>query len=160
MFQFDRRTASSFFFFGGGGGGGGVRHNQSQTSACLSINNKTMNLKEDSSSSEYGSLGIFIKQKCKPSSCHFLKIYMKISLNARRTSPPLNIAQNYKISLIGIIYFNIIGGSHPLCFLIFNQDIISFCVIKYKHLKEDSSSSEYGSNSGIYFTKQTCTTSL
>ena len=104
MFQFDRRTASSLFFFffffwgGGGGGGEGVRHNQSQTSACLSINNKTMNLKEDSSSSEYGSLGIFIKQKCKPSSCHFLKIYMKISLNARRTSPPLKIAQNSKIS--------------------------------------------------------------
>ena len=52
-----------------------------------------MNLKEDSFFSEYGSLGLFIKQKFKTSSCHFLKIYMKISLNARRTSPPLNMAQ-------------------------------------------------------------------
>ena len=39
-----------------------------------------------------------LSKKSKISSCHFLKIYMKISLNARRTSPPLNIAQNSKIS--------------------------------------------------------------
>ena len=43
---------------------------------------------------------------------------------------------------------------------IFNQDIINFCVIKYKHLEEDSSSSEHGSDSGIFFIKLTCTTSL
>ena len=79
MLQFDRRTASSLLFY------------------YFSFKDiSKAKLKEDSSSSEYGSLGVFINQKCKTSSCHFLKIYMKISLNNRRTSPPLNILKILK----------------------------------------------------------------
>ena len=79
MLQFDRRTASSLLFY------------------YFSFKDiSKAKLKEDSSSSEYGSLGVFINQKCKISSCHFLKIYMKISLNNRRTSPPLNILKILK----------------------------------------------------------------
>ena len=90
MLQFDRRTASSLLFY--------------YFSFKHIIKAK---LKEDSSSSEYDSLGVFINQKCKTSSCHFLKIYMKISLNNRRTSPPLNIAQNSKRSLHLEFYISI-----------------------------------------------------
>ena len=90
MLQFDRRTASSLLFY--------------YFSFKDIIKAK---LKEDSSSSEYGSLGVFINQKCKTFSCHFLKIYMKISLNNRRTSPPLNIAQNSKRSLHLEFYISI-----------------------------------------------------
>ena len=40
---------------------------------------------------------------------------MKISLYTRRTSPPLNIAQNSKKeSSPEILCFNLIGGLHPL----------------------------------------------
>ena len=79
MLQFDRRTASSLLFY------------------YFSFKDiSKAKLKEDLSSSGYGSLGVFINQKCKTSSCHFLKIYMKISLNNRRTSPPLNILKILK----------------------------------------------------------------
>ena len=55
---------------------------------------KYKHLKEDSSSTEHGSdSGIFLSNK------HVQLLYdnclkMKISLNTRRTSPPLNMAQN------------------------------------------------------------------
>ena len=45
---------------------------------------------------------------------------MKMSLHTRRTSPPLNIAQNYKKeSSPEILCFNLIGGPHPLFFFFF-----------------------------------------
>ena len=52
-------------------------------------------------------LDFYINQKCKTSSCHVLKIYMKISLNNRRMSPPLNIAHNSKRSLHLEFYISI-----------------------------------------------------
>ena len=114
------------------------RHNQSQTSACLSINNKTMNFEGGFVLLWIWLTWIFINQKCKTSSCHVLKIYMKISLNNRRMSPPLNIAHKSKRSLHLDFIFNLIGGPHSL-FIIFkrhNQSRTSACLsINNKTLK-------------------------
>ena len=75
-----------------------MRHNQSQTSACLSINNKTMNFEGGFVLLWIWLTWILYQTKMQNFSCHFLKIYMKISLNARRASPPLSIAQTSKVS--------------------------------------------------------------